>query len=159
MTNNYRFVAVRIIRPLLFNNVENFAEGIRSEVFQNTADARIEVKGSTATQNFWWMGKLEDPLLYWKIVFSDEANFWLNGYVNKQNCRFWSEDQSEALQKLPMRQGNVTVRCGLWTGGIIGPYFFRDAANHNVTVNGDRYREMISNICLPKMQEIDLHYM
>ena len=24
-----------------------------------------------------------------KIVFSDEAHFWLNGYVNKQNYRFW----------------------------------------------------------------------
>ena len=39
----------------------------------------------------------------------------------------------------------VTVWCGLWAGGIIGPYFFKDAANRNVTVNGERYREMISN--------------
>ncbi|GFU93639.1 hypothetical protein TNCV_1892191 [Trichonephila clavipes] len=22
-----------------------------------------------------------------RILFSDEAHFWLNGYVNKQNCR------------------------------------------------------------------------
>ena len=28
------------------------------------------------------------PLLYWKIVYSDETYFWLNVYVNKQNCRF-----------------------------------------------------------------------
>ncbi|GFV99112.1 hypothetical protein TNCV_1510881 [Trichonephila clavipes] len=26
-----------------------------------------------------------------RILFSDEAQFWLNGYVNKQNCRIWSE--------------------------------------------------------------------
>ncbi|GFV61296.1 integrase catalytic domain-containing protein [Trichonephila clavipes] len=26
-----------------------------------------------------------------RILFSDEAHFWLNGYVNKQNCRNWSE--------------------------------------------------------------------
>ncbi|GFT11581.1 hypothetical protein TNCV_4356201 [Trichonephila clavipes] len=26
-----------------------------------------------------------------RILFSDEAHFWLNGYVNKQNCRIWSE--------------------------------------------------------------------
>ena len=31
-------------------------------------------------------------------------------------------------------------------GGIIEPYFFKDAANGNVTVNGEHYREMISNI-------------
>ena len=85
----------------------------------------------------------EDPLLYRKIVFSDEAHFWLNGYVNKQNCRFWSEDQSESLQKLPMHPEKVTVWCGLWAAGIIGPYFFKGAANRNVTVNGERYREMI----------------
>ncbi|GFW41562.1 putative DD41D transposase [Trichonephila clavipes] len=26
-----------------------------------------------------------------RILFSDEAHVWLNGYVNKQNCRIWSE--------------------------------------------------------------------
>ena len=75
---------------------------------------------------------------YRKIVFSDEANFWLNGYVNKQNCRFWSEDRPQELQKLPMLSEKVTVWCGLWAGGIIGPYFFKDDANRNVTVNGER---------------------
>ena len=44
---------------------------------------------------------------------------------------------------LPMHPEKVTVWCGLWAGGIIGPYFFKDAANRNVTVNGERYREMI----------------
>ena len=46
----------------------------------------------------------------------------------------------------------------LWAGGIIGPYFFKDAANRNVTVNGER-RDMIPNFFLPKMQELDLHDM
>ena len=73
---------------------------------------------------------------------SDEAHFWLNGYVNKQNC----EDQPEELQKLSMHPERVTVWCGLWTGGIIGPYFFKDAENRNVTMNGERYREMIFNL-------------
>ncbi|GFW22413.1 uncharacterized protein TNCV_1431641 [Trichonephila clavipes] len=26
-----------------------------------------------------------------RILFSDEAHFWLNGYVNKQNYSLWSE--------------------------------------------------------------------
>ena len=51
---------------------------------------------------------VEDSLFYRKIVFSDEAHFWLKGYVSKQNCRFWSEDQSEELQKLPMRPEKLT---------------------------------------------------
>ena len=52
-----------------------------------------------------------------------------------------------------------TIWCGLQVGGIIRPYFFKYAANRNVTVNGERYREMISNFFLPKMQELDLHDM
>ncbi|GFX99692.1 putative DD41D transposase [Trichonephila clavipes] len=31
------------------------------------------------------------PDFHKRILFSDEAHFWLNGYVNKQNCRIWSE--------------------------------------------------------------------
>ncbi|GFW89713.1 DUF4817 domain-containing protein [Trichonephila clavipes] len=32
-----------------------------------------------------------------RILFSDEAHFWLNGYVNKQNCRIWSEANPQEL--------------------------------------------------------------
>ena len=56
------------------------------------------------------------------------------------------------MQKLPMCPEEVTVLCGLWADGIIALYFFKDAANCNVAVNGERYREMISNLFLPKMQ-------
>ena len=35
-------------------------------------------------------------------MLRDEAHSWLNGCVNKHNCRFWSEDQPEELQKLPL---------------------------------------------------------
>ena len=59
-------------------------------------------------------------------------------YVNKQNCRIWSEDQPEELQKLPMQPEKLTVWCSLWAGGIIAPYFIKDAANRNVTMNGER---------------------
>ncbi|GFY20075.1 hypothetical protein TNCV_2147681 [Trichonephila clavipes] len=31
------------------------------------------------------------PDFHKRILFSDEAHFWLNGYVNKQHCRIWSE--------------------------------------------------------------------
>ncbi|GFW18829.1 uncharacterized protein TNCV_5132821 [Trichonephila clavipes] len=31
------------------------------------------------------------PDFHKRILFSDEAPFWLNSYVNKQNCRNWSE--------------------------------------------------------------------
>ena len=98
----------------------------------------------------------ENPLFYRKIVFSDEAHFWLNGYVNKQNCRIWIEEQPEAIQESPMHPEKCTVWCGLHAGGIIGPYFFKDDQNRNVTVNGARYRAMISDFFLPEMEELGL---
>ncbi|GFU50140.1 hypothetical protein TNCV_163921 [Trichonephila clavipes] len=39
----------------------------------------------------------------------------------------------------------LTVWClALWAGGIWS-YFFKNDEGHNVTVNGDRYRAMITN--------------
>lgn len=32
----------------------------------------------------------DDPDFGQKIIFSDEANFYLSGFVNKQNCRYWA---------------------------------------------------------------------
>ena len=53
------------------------------------------------------------------ILFSDEAHFLLNGYVNKQNCRIWDEEKPEEIQELPLHPEKTTVWCGLWAGGII----------------------------------------
>ncbi|GFW83598.1 hypothetical protein TNCV_2204471 [Trichonephila clavipes] len=35
-----------------------------------------------------------------RILFSDEAHFWLNAYVNKQNCRIWSEANPQVTASL-----------------------------------------------------------
>ncbi|GFS48005.1 uncharacterized protein TNCV_3599491 [Trichonephila clavipes] len=56
----------------------------------------------------------------------DEAHFWLNGYVNKQNCRIWSEANPQVYVETPLHPEKLTVRCALWAGGIIGPYFFKN---------------------------------
>lgn len=106
----------------------------------------------------WALGKLEeDPLFSTKILFSDEAHFWLNGYVNKQNCRIWAEEQPQAVQELPLHPQKTTVWCGLWAGGIIGPYFFKNEEGRHVTVNGARYRAMITDYLLPEIEARDLH--
>ncbi|GFW57961.1 hypothetical protein TNCV_1419081 [Trichonephila clavipes] len=67
---------------------------------------------------------------------SDEAHFWLNGYVNKQNCRIWSEANPQVYVETPLHPEKLSVWCALWAGGIIGPYFFKNDEGHNVTVNG-----------------------
>ncbi|GFV06784.1 DUF4817 domain-containing protein [Trichonephila clavipes] len=62
---------------------------------------------------------------------SDEAHFWLNGYVNKQNCRIWSEANPQVYVETPLHPEKLTVWCALWAGGIIGPYFFKNDEGHN----------------------------
>ncbi|GFW91051.1 uncharacterized protein TNCV_1759251 [Trichonephila clavipes] len=69
--------------------------------------------------------------------FGDEAHFWLNGYVNKQNWRIWSEANPQVYVETPLHPEKLTVWCALWAGGIIGPYFFKNDEGHNFTVIGD----------------------
>ncbi|GFX57208.1 hypothetical protein TNCV_2964871 [Trichonephila clavipes] len=52
-------------------------------------------------------------------LLSDEAHFWLNGYVNKQNCRIWSEANPQVYVETPLHPEKLTVWCALWAGGII----------------------------------------
>ncbi|GFX37921.1 uncharacterized protein TNCV_3835221 [Trichonephila clavipes] len=89
-------------------------------------------------------------------LFSDEAHFWLNGYVNKQNCRIWSEANPQVYVETPLHPEKLTVWCALWAGEIIGPYFFKNDEGHNVTVNGDRYIAMITNFFIPELNSHDV---
>ncbi|GFW09308.1 putative transposable element [Trichonephila clavipes] len=96
------------------------------------------------------------PDFHKRILFSDEAHFWLNGYVNKQNCRISSEANPQVNVETPLHPEKLTVWCDLWAGGIIGPYFFKNDEGHNVTVNGDRYRAMITNFFIPGLNNRDV---
>ncbi|GFW75042.1 transposable element Tc3 transposase [Trichonephila clavipes] len=88
-----------------------------------------------------------------RILFSDEAHFWLNGYVNG---RIWSEANPQVYVETPLHPEKLAVWCALWAGGIIGPYFFKNDEGHNVTVNGDRYRAMITNFFIPELNNHDV---
>ncbi|GFY15143.1 uncharacterized protein TNCV_1569581 [Trichonephila clavipes] len=59
------------------------------------------------------------PDFHKRILFSDEAHFWLNGYVNKQNCRIWNEANPQVYVETPLLPEKLTVWCALWTGGIL----------------------------------------
>ncbi|GFW92826.1 uncharacterized protein TNCV_1736191 [Trichonephila clavipes] len=53
------------------------------------------------------------------MVQNDEAHLWLNGYVNKQNCRIWSEANPQVYVETPLHPEKLTVWCALWAGGIL----------------------------------------
>ncbi|GFT13900.1 uncharacterized protein TNCV_2615521 [Trichonephila clavipes] len=59
------------------------------------------------------------PDFHKRILFSDEAHFWLNGYVNKQNFCIWSEANPQVYVETPLHPEKLTVWCALWANGIL----------------------------------------
>ncbi|GFX17890.1 DUF4817 domain-containing protein [Trichonephila clavipes] len=59
------------------------------------------------------------PDFHKRILFIDEPHFWLNGYVNKQNCCIWSEANPQVYVETPLHSEKLTVWCALWAGGIL----------------------------------------
>lgn len=108
----------------------------------------------------WLLNAIEENDDFWrKIIMSDEAHFHLGGYVNRQNCRQWSTENPRVIHEQPMHPLKVTVWCGFWAGGVIGPFFFENDAEQTVTVTGERYREMLNNFLAPKIAENGLEDM
>ncbi|GFU79957.1 uncharacterized protein TNCV_578371 [Trichonephila clavipes] len=69
---------------------------------------------------------------------------------------FYPHHQIRPIQYfIPSSASLKTVWCALWAGGIISPYFKNDEG-HNVTVNGDRYRAMITNFFIPELNNHDV---
>ena len=96
-------------------------------------------------------------LRFWqKIIFSDEAHFDHVGYVNNQNYRIWDTENSHAYIEKPKHPKRVTVWCGFWSKGIIGPFFFENEQGEAVTVNGDRYQAMLNEFMFTEIQKEDI---
>ncbi|CAI6366289.1 unnamed protein product [Macrosiphum euphorbiae] len=100
--------------------------------------------------------QVEDADFAMKIIFSDEAHFHMSGFVNKQNCRLWGTENPQQIEQRQMHPERVTVWCGFWSGGVIGPYFFQDEYENTVTVNGERYRDMITEFLWPAFNDFDI---
>ncbi|GFY14028.1 tc3a_0 protein [Trichonephila clavipes] len=49
------------------------------------------------------------PDFHKRILFSDEAHFWLNGYVNKQNFCIWREANPQVYVETPLHPEKLTV--------------------------------------------------
>ncbi|GFU85983.1 DUF4817 domain-containing protein [Trichonephila clavipes] len=104
-------------------------------------------------ENWFFHGKLTD-------LFSNGRNnvrsSLLVEWLRQQTNRIWSEANPQVYVETPLHPEKLTVWCALWDGGIIGPYFFKNDEGHNVTVNGDRYRAMITNFFIPELNNHDV---
>ena len=81
---------------------------------------------------------MAEPRLVKNICFSDECSFYLNGHVNKQNCRYWDNENPHVFREghtqYPQK---INVWAGILGDGIIGPIVIPG------NLNGDMYAEML----------------
>ena len=87
------------------------------------------------------------------LITSDEAYFHLSGFVNKQNFRYWSDQNPLNVMEKPLHSKRVTVWCAVANFDVWGSYFFEED-NNCVTVNSTRYCEMLLNFLKPKLPSL-----
>ncbi|GFU80010.1 hypothetical protein TNCV_578901 [Trichonephila clavipes] len=60
------------------------------------------------------------PDFHKRILFSDEAHFWLNGYVKTNTMpHFGVKLIPQVYVETPLHPEKLTVWCALWAGGIL----------------------------------------
>ena len=77
------------------------------------------------------------------VWFSDEAHFHLNGSVNRQNVRYWGSIRPHDVLEVPLHSPKCTAWCAMSAKGIIGPLWFVDDNERTVTINKERYQNVI----------------
>ena len=65
----------------------------------------------------------ENPELLWNLFFSDEAHFYLNGEVNRQDFRLWSDENPHWFAEEPLHPEKVLGWCKILFG-FAGKYIF-----------------------------------
>lgn len=91
-----------------------------------------------------WFLKLPASTLYY-MIFSDEAYFYLNQPINKQNNRVWCESQPCVGVEQPLFDKKILVWCAISVNRVYGPYFFE------TSVNQENYLEMLKIFFWPKI--------
>jgi len=90
----------------------------------------------------------EDEEFVMKNVWSDEAQFKLNGTVNSHNCVYWAPENLHVHVGKTVSLPGVNVWCGLSATGLIWPFFFEG------TVTSEAYLEMLRSSILPAIRAL-----
>lgn len=94
----------------------------------------------------------QNPRLLDKIIWSDESNFRLNGVINRHNCCYWAPFNPHVQIPIDEQAPGLTVWCGLYSGGILGPFFFEE------TVTGARYLTVLKDDVWPIINRSKMYF-
>lgn len=100
----------------------------------------------------WLMVELDkNPLILNSILWTDESKFTNNGVINKQNNRYWDDQNPHwAFEINNQTVWGTNVWCGLIGGKLLGPYFY------DGTLNGRKYYNFLINKLPMMMDDIPL---
>ena len=73
-----------------------------------------------------------------------------------QNSCIWGTENPHAYIEKTTHSKRVTVWCGLWSIGIIRPFFFENEQGEAITVNDDRYGAMLNGFLFTKIEKEDI---
>src|SRR6185437_8519161 len=93
------------------------------------------------------------PFFIRRVHFSDESHFQLDGQVNSHNAIFWGNEKPTFVNHVPLHSEKVTVWAAVSFNGIVGSYFFEEE-DQTVTVNKERYQQMIQDFFIPAIAPI-----
>nr|CAI5854621.1 unnamed protein product [Callosobruchus analis] len=82
------------------------------------------------------------------IIWSDKAQFKLNGTVNRHNCVYWCEENPHITVEKAVNLPGVNVWCGLSSRGLIGRFRFEG------TVTGINYLTMLADSIFPAIRAL-----
>lgn len=90
-----------------------------------------------------------DQHFLFNVCFSDECSFFLNGTVNRHNCRYWADSNPRIFHEVHTQHPEkLNVWAGIFGNQIVGPFFLPG----NLT--GEMYLELLENTIHPALVEI-----
>lgn len=133
------------VRLILRKKIKSFPYKI--QLFQQLTQWDKDRRDQFAFRMSRWIqrGKVDPKKIWW----SDECHFWLSGYVNKQNYRFWATENPRIFETSELKPVRITVWCAISAVGIIGPIFLEE----NIT--GELYTKMLEEEFIPAVQGLN----
>ncbi|PSN38177.1 hypothetical protein C0J52_15049 [Blattella germanica] len=82
-----------------------------------------------------------------KLIFSDEATFFLRGKVNRHNVRIWGTENPRVYVEHTRNSPKLNVCCALPNSKVYSPFFLLEP-----TVSGHSYLDMLEQWPMPQLE-------